>query len=67
VTIRVACLGDSITRAQVSVDYLDLLAQRYAASQPALFRFDVNGDFAYNLLQRLNPVIASSPEVITQC
>jgi hypothetical protein len=38
VTIRVACLGDSITRAQVSVDYLDLLAQRHAASELALFR-----------------------------
>jgi lysophospholipase L1-like esterase len=65
VTIRVACLGDSITRAQVSVDDLDLLAQRHAASELALFRFGVNGDFAYNLLQRLNPVIASSPDVIT--
>ena len=64
-TIRVACLGDSITRAQVSVDYLEPLARRLGTGAPVLSRFGVNGDFAYNLLQRLDPVIASSPDVIT--
>jgi ketosteroid isomerase-like protein len=65
VTIRVACLGDSITHAQVSVDYLEPLARRHRTGALVLFRFGVNGNFAYNLLQRLDPVIASSPDVIT--
>ena len=64
-TIRVACLGDSITRAQVSVDYLEPLARRHGTGALVLSRFGVNGDFAYNLLQRLDPVIASSPDMIT--
>ena len=64
-TLRVACLGDSITRAQVSVDYLEPLARRHGTGALLLSRFGVNGDFAYNLLQRLDPVIASSPDVIT--
>jgi lysophospholipase L1-like esterase len=65
VTIRVACIGDSITRAQVSVDYLEPLARRHGTGALVLSRFGVNGEFAYNLLQRLDPVIALSPDVIT--
>ncbi|CAM5442771.1 hypothetical protein SCYAM73S_08196 [Streptomyces cyaneofuscatus] len=30
-----------------------------------LARFGVNGDFAYNLLRRLDPVVADPPDVIT--
>ncbi|MDH6187612.1 lysophospholipase L1-like esterase [Streptomyces sp. CZ24] len=64
-TTRVACLGDSLTRAQVSVDYLDLLERRRPAGDVRLARFGVNGDFAYHLLQRLDAVVADPPEVIT--
>lgn len=64
-TTRVACLGDSLTRAQVSVDYLDLLGRRRPPGDVRLARFGVNGDFAHNLLQRLDAVVADPPEVIT--
>lgn len=64
-TTPVACLGDSLTRAQVSVDYLDLLERRRPAGDVRLARFGVNGDFAHNLLQRLDTVVADAPEVIT--
>ncbi|MFE6717857.1 SGNH/GDSL hydrolase family protein [Streptomyces albidoflavus] len=64
-TTRVACLGDSLTRAQVSVDYLDLLGRRRPSGDVRLGRFGVNGDFAHNLLQRLDAVVADPPEVIT--
>lgn len=65
VTTRVACLGDSLTRAQLSVDYLDLLVRRRPPGDVRLARFGVNGDFAYNLLRRLDAVVANPPEVIT--
>jgi lysophospholipase L1-like esterase len=65
VTTRIACLGDSLTRAQFSVDYLDLLGQRHPAGDVQLARFGANGDFAYNLLQRLDAVIRHPPDVIT--
>ncbi|PJT48394.1 lipase, partial [Streptomyces albidoflavus] len=64
-TTRVACLGDSLTRAQLSVDYLDLLERRRPPGDVRLARFGVNGDFAHNLLRRLDAVVADPPEVIT--
>ncbi|MFJ7631277.1 SGNH/GDSL hydrolase family protein [Streptomyces sp. NPDC097595] len=64
-TTRIACLGDSLTRAQFSVDYLGLLERRHAAGDLRLARFGVNGDFAYNLLRRLDAVVTNPPDVIT--
>ncbi|MGW5638538.1 SGNH/GDSL hydrolase family protein [Streptomyces sp. NPDC003832] len=64
-TTRVACLGDSLTRAQLSVDYLDLLRRRRPPGDLRLARFGVNGDFAHNLSQRLDAVVADRPDVIT--
>ncbi|MFJ7192908.1 SGNH/GDSL hydrolase family protein [Streptomyces bacillaris] len=64
-TTRVACLGDSLTRAQLSVDYLDLLERRRPPGDLRLTRFGVNGDFAHNLLRRLDAVVADPPNVIT--
>ncbi|MGW7289890.1 SGNH/GDSL hydrolase family protein [Streptomyces sp. NPDC054847] len=64
-TTRIACLGDSLTRAQLSVDYLDLLGRRHPPGDVQLARFGANGDFAYNLLQRLDTVVADPPDVIT--
>ncbi|MFI8257550.1 SGNH/GDSL hydrolase family protein [Streptomyces filamentosus] len=64
-TTRVACLGDSLTRAQFSVDYLDLLERRRPPGDLRIDRFGVNGDFAHNLLQRLDAVVADPPDVIT--
>ncbi|MFJ4876950.1 SGNH/GDSL hydrolase family protein [Streptomyces sp. NPDC088745] len=64
-TTRVACLGDSLTRAQLSVDYLDLLERRRPPGDIRLARFGVNGDFAYNLSRRLDAVLADPPDVIT--
>ena len=62
---RVACLGDSITRAQISADYLAMLEARVTGTDDTFSRHGVNGDFAYNLLQRLQPVVDERPDVIT--
>ncbi|MEV6549805.1 GDSL-type esterase/lipase family protein [Streptomyces sp. NPDC051597] len=64
-TTRIACLGDSLTRAQFSVDYLDLLGRRHSSGDVRLARFGANGDFAYNFLQRLDAVVTNAPDVIT--
>lgn len=64
-TIRIACLGDSLTRARFSVDYLDLLERRHPPGDVRLARFGANGDFAHNLLQRLDAVVKDPPDVIT--
>jgi lysophospholipase L1-like esterase len=64
-TLRVSCVGDSITRAQHSVDYLSLLGARHRPGEVSTQRFGVNRDFAYNLLQRLDEVVAAPADVIT--
>jgi lysophospholipase L1-like esterase len=65
VTIRISCLGDSLTRAQFSADYLDPLCRRHRPGDVRAERFGVNGDFAYNLLQRLDDALAAPADVIT--
>lgn len=64
-TTHVACLGDSLTRAQLSTDYLDLLERRHPPGDLRLTRFGANGDFAHNLSRRLDAVVADPPDVIT--
>ncbi|MFE4216296.1 SGNH/GDSL hydrolase family protein [Streptomyces sp. NPDC056844] len=64
-TTRVACLGDSLTRAQLSVDYLGLLQRRHPPGEVRFTRFCGNGDFVHNLSRRLDAVVADPPDVIT--
>lgn len=61
----VACVGDSITRGQVSSNYVALLDRRFGASGFEFVNFGVNGDLAYNVAQRLDAVIARRPDVVT--
>ncbi|MFD3514707.1 SGNH/GDSL hydrolase family protein [Streptomyces sp. NPDC058657] len=64
-TTRIACLGDSLTRAQFSADYLDILGRRRPPGDVQLARFGANGDFAHNLLRRLDAVVTNPADVIT--
>ncbi|MDW6063094.1 SGNH/GDSL hydrolase family protein [Streptomyces sp. FXJ1.4098] len=63
-TTHVVCLGDSLTSAQVSVDYIKMLKERTAGHPYAFTNAGVNGDLAYNALQRLDPVVAQRPDVV---
>lgn len=56
----VVCAGASVTQGRMSADYVALLEGRLGAR----FQFanaGRNGDFAYNLRQRLDPVVALRP------
>ncbi|MFJ7023612.1 MULTISPECIES: SGNH/GDSL hydrolase family protein [unclassified Streptomyces] len=64
-TTRITCLGDSLTRALISADYLDALGRRHPPGDLQLDRLGANGDFAYNLLRSLDAVIANPPDIIT--
>ena len=59
----VVCAGASVTHGRLSVDYVALLEKRVAQ------RFQVanagrNGDLAFNLLKRLDAVVALQPDVV---
>ena len=61
---HVVCLGDSLTSGQVSVDYVEMLATRHIG--PVTFtNAGVNGDLAFNVLQRLDSVIDMQPDVVS--
>jgi lysophospholipase L1-like esterase len=62
---HVVCLGCSITRGQVSVNYVKMLEGRTAEGSFTFTNAGVNGDLAYNALQRLDSVIELQPDVVT--
>lgn len=61
-TARVVCVGDSITRGQVSVDYVAMLRSRF----PYTFvNRGVNYDLAHSVLLRLDQIVADDPDHVT--
>ena len=60
----VVCLGASIVHGRVSVDFVDLLRHRLPADGYAFVNAGHNGDLAYNVLQRLERVVACDPDFV---
>lgn len=60
----VVCVGDSNVSGQVSVSFVDLLRQRLSDDGFHFINAGVNGDLAYNVLLRLDAVIARHPDVV---
>jgi acyl-CoA thioesterase I len=58
----VVLLGDSITEGIASFDYVALLGERMSSRGYRFMNAGVGGDTAWNLRQRLGPVIASDPD-----
>lgn len=61
----VVCLGDSITRGQVSSNYVKRLERHWGSMGRQFVNAGVNGDLAYNVAQRLDSVIARQPDIVT--
>jgi acyl-CoA thioesterase I len=61
----IVCAGDSITRGVVSANYVEMLEWQFAADGCEFVNAGVNGDLAYNLLQRTDDVVACRPDVVT--
>jgi lysophospholipase L1-like esterase len=60
----VVLFGDSITEGQTSSNYVDVLAQRMEREGYRFMNAGIGGDTAYNLLNRLRPVVKSQPESV---
>jgi acyl-CoA thioesterase I len=58
------CAGDSITHGVMSADYLDLLRARLGDGV-AIVNAGINGNLAWNVLQRLDDVVACRPDAVT--
>lgn len=61
----VVCFGASLTAGTVSFNYLDLLSARPALAGFKFINHGVNGDLAWNGLQRLDAVIADKPDFVS--
>ena len=61
----VCCLGASLTAGSVSADYVEMLAARPALAGFRFINHGVNGDLAWNGLQRLDALIADQPDAVT--
>ena len=57
----VLCLGDSITHGHLGSDWTDLLARRGLS----VVNGGINGELAWNLVQRVDRALACRPDVVT--
>jgi len=57
----VLCLGDSITHGHMGSDWTDLLARRGLS----VVNGGINGELAWNLVQRVGRALACRPDVVT--
>ena len=61
----VVCAGDSITHGVMSADYLALLRGRLGGDGYEFVNAGINGNLAWNVLQRLDDIIACRPDAVT--
>ncbi len=59
------CFGASLTAGRVSFDYLDLLRARPSLAEYDFINKGVDGDLAWNGLQRLDEIIALQPDTVS--
>jgi len=57
----VICLGDSLTRGNAGFDYVEGLARRLEPSGYTVMNAGVNGELAWNLLQRVDDLVVAEP------
>lgn len=61
----VVCFGASLTAGTVSFDYVELLCARPSLPGFRFINHGINGDLAWNGLQRLDKAIAERPDFVT--
>lgn len=62
--VRVACLGDSITKGTFSYDWIGQLKKTHDLKDYEFLNFGKNGNLAYNAYLRVDEVIAVKPDYI---
>ncbi|MCH2187257.1 SGNH/GDSL hydrolase family protein [Myxococcota bacterium] len=60
----VVCLGDSLTHGNVSYDYVHALASRLEPNGYTVLNAGLNGDLAWNVLQRIDAVLQGTPSFV---
>ena len=61
----VVCVGDSITRGQSSANWVDILQRRFAGGGYQFVNAGIDGDPAWNVLQRIDDVARCQSDAVT--
>ena len=61
----VVCIGDSITHGNASCNYVDMLEEKLDGRGFDFINAGINGELSYNVLQRLDEIIACDPDFVT--
>jgi len=59
------CVGDSITHGRVSDNYVDMLSDDLGKRDFYVVNAGINSELAYNVLMRLDSIIACDPDYVT--
>lgn len=62
------CIGDSITHGRVGINYVDIIKKKLKEKYGDSFEIinaGINSEHAYNVLQRLDPIIKCNPDYIS--
>ena len=59
------CVGDSITHGRVSANYVDMLSNELDPKGFYVVNAGINSELAYNVLVRLDSIIACNPDYVT--
>ena len=60
----IVCIGDSITHGAVSSNYVEMLEKDLPKDRYALVNAGINGEFAYNVVQRLDAIVKIKPAYV---
>jgi len=61
----IVCAGDSITSGQSSANWVDILQRRFGAGGYQFVNAGMDGDTAWNVLQRIDTVVRCQPDAVT--
>ena len=61
----VVCVGNSITHGQVSYNYVNILSERLSVDGYQFINAGINGNLAYNVVNRLDKIIGCDPDYVT--
>jgi lysophospholipase L1-like esterase len=62
---RIVFVGDSLTHANLSFSYIDLIKKKLGEDNFEYINAGINAEIAYNVLMRLDSIIACEPDIIT--
>ena len=61
---RLVCIGDSLTHGNMSVDYVKILSEKLDSDNFDVINAGINAELTYNVLQRLDSIIACKPDLL---